>query len=252
MTIGPCFRIIHTDVGSDSTRDGATTIEGDACKEEQQFVGENGGLKSPHRRRRPVVGSGDCQQGSAEIRSTLEFGRQFVVATYVPLPFRYYLKKVSNSKRDLIAFEVEALQWKAHTNKPFSIEYANDMREGPVWLNYMHMVAGKTWYAIAFEDGIRTHDYGDKINSIGGARYSSGSRYCVCGAAVVVVNREEAAAVEVEIAKDELLWRGKSRRGGCRRWRWWLSAMEMVVVGGGAHGCRRWSWGEKGATTEKR
>ncbi|KAD5802816.1 hypothetical protein E3N88_14176 [Mikania micrantha] len=34
-------------------------------------------------------------------------------------------------------------------------------------LNYIHMVAGKTWYAIAFEDVIRTHSYGDKINSIG-------------------------------------------------------------------------------------
>ncbi|KAL8250860.1 hypothetical protein R6Q59_034553 [Mikania micrantha] len=29
------------------------------------------------------------------------------------------------------------------------------------------------------------------------------------------------------IAKDELLWRGKSRRGGCRRWSSWVSAVKL-------------------------
>ncbi|KAL8232261.1 hypothetical protein R6Q57_002039 [Mikania cordata] len=38
-----------------------------------------------------------------------------------------YLKKVSNSKRGLTALEVETLYWKAHVDKPFPVEYANDM-----------------------------------------------------------------------------------------------------------------------------
>ncbi|KAI3684452.1 hypothetical protein L6452_33676 [Arctium lappa] len=38
-----------------------------------------------------------------------------------------YLKKGWNSKRGLSALEVETLYWKAHVDKPFSVEYANDM-----------------------------------------------------------------------------------------------------------------------------
>lgn len=38
-----------------------------------------------------------------------------------------YLKKGSNSKKGLSALEVETLYWKAHVDKPFSVEYANDM-----------------------------------------------------------------------------------------------------------------------------
>lgn len=38
-----------------------------------------------------------------------------------------YLKKGSNSKKGLTALEVETLYWKAHVDKPFSVEYANDM-----------------------------------------------------------------------------------------------------------------------------
>lgn len=38
-----------------------------------------------------------------------------------------YLKRGSNSKKGLTALEVETLYWKAHVDKPFSVEYANDM-----------------------------------------------------------------------------------------------------------------------------
>ncbi|XP_024973375.1 lysine-specific demethylase REF6-like isoform X1 [Cynara cardunculus var. scolymus] len=38
-----------------------------------------------------------------------------------------YLKKGSNSKKGLTPLEVETLYWKAHVDKPFSVEYANDM-----------------------------------------------------------------------------------------------------------------------------
>ncbi|CAH1419122.1 unnamed protein product [Lactuca virosa] len=40
---------------------------------------------------------------------------------------KIYLKKGSNPKRGLNALEVETLYWKAYMDKPFSIEYANDM-----------------------------------------------------------------------------------------------------------------------------
>ncbi|KAL8228594.1 hypothetical protein R6Q59_000020 [Mikania micrantha] len=94
----------------------------------------------------------------------------------------YYLKKVSNLKRDLIALEVK---WKAHTDKPFSAEYANDMRDlafdqagggcgrkfgkrrPGTWLNYMHIVAGKTWYVVPRDATVAVENgYRRQINSM--------------------------------------------------------------------------------------
>ncbi|KAK6924732.1 JmjN domain [Dillenia turbinata] len=146
------------------------------------------------------------------------------------------------SKKPLSALEVETLFWKACVDKPFSVEYANDMPGsafGPLsgkrvsremgesrsvgdtdwnmrnvarangsllkfmkeeipgvtspmvyiammfswfaWhvedhdlhsLNYLHMGASKTWYgvprdaAIAFEEVVRVHGYGEEINPL--------------------------------------------------------------------------------------
>ncbi|XP_051115731.1 lysine-specific demethylase REF6 isoform X2 [Andrographis paniculata] len=152
-----------------------------------------------------------------------------------------YLRKYS--KKGLSALEVETLYWNATVDKPFTVEYANDMpgsafvavkgggaskSEGAAattvgatewnmrrvsrenlsllrfmkeeipgvtspmvyvamvfswfaWhvedhdlhsLNYLHMGAGKTWYgvpreaAVAFEEVIREHGYGQEINPL--------------------------------------------------------------------------------------
>ncbi|KAK4395774.1 Lysine-specific demethylase REF6 [Sesamum angolense] len=117
---------------------------------------------------------------------------------------KIYLKKYA--KKGLNALEMETVYWNATVDKPFQVEYANDMpgsafvaqkEEIPgvtspmvyvamifswfAWhvedhdlhsLNYLHMGAGKTWYgvpreaAVAFEEVIREHGYGGEINPL--------------------------------------------------------------------------------------
>ncbi|GAB2213354.1 hypothetical protein Drorol1_Dr00021386 [Drosera rotundifolia] len=189
------------------------------------------------RQKGTLLGSGSVQ------KSVWQSGENYTVQQFEAKAKGFAKSYVKNGRKALSALEIETLYWKANGERPFSVEYANDMpgsgfvpvrKDGKgdmgnngaftvgetawnmrgisrangsllkfmkeeipgvtspmvyiammfswfAWhvedhdlhsLNYLHMGAGKTWYgvprdsALAFEEVIRVHGYGDEINPL--------------------------------------------------------------------------------------